>query len=276
MARHLRHPTTEDFEDARAVAHAKRPHSKSGERFLKWSRTAWGFFSGAATLFFILLVWAANIGSCFAPRPAGTRSPLIPHSPGSDSEADGRLASRLEDAWSSLARPDESLTIWIIDDPALNAASLGNGVFVLWRGLVKLSDESLDAVLAHELAHDRLGHARRAADLADVTDFIGNVLGVLSGSDEPTTATLKRWSGNLVIPRYSRQQENEADASAVVLLTRLGYPDGAATMCVAFRYLRAEVGEGGGGWLSSHPGVSDRIRAIRDLHPSLAAQRLCR
>lgn len=250
--------------------------SSTRAKLLRWLHTVWVSLASIVGLVLLLLVWAAQMRGCFVSTPRGTRSPLVPHSPRLRSAADRRLTGRLSNAWASFSPVDEPLTVWIVDDDAVNAASLGDGAFVLWSGLAKLSDASLDAALAHELAHDQLHHARKASDLADVSDFLAEAIGTFSGSDADTTATLKRWSGNLVIPHYSRQQETEADARAVGLLHAMGYPDGAGTMCVALKRLRAEVGEGGGGWFSSHPGLTDRIRAIREAHPTVADNSECR
>ena len=74
--------------------------------------------------------------------------------------------------------------MWVLDDPSINAASFGRGIFVLWTGLVDLTDEQIDAVLAHEFAHDQLQHSKKRAELRDVTDFVGQAIGVLGGRDD--------------------------------------------------------------------------------------------
>jgi predicted Zn-dependent protease len=51
----------------------------------------------------------------------------------------------------------------VIDDPSINAANAGGGEFYVTTGLLqKANDEHLRGVLAHEIAHDDLGHVARA------------------------------------------------------------------------------------------------------------------
>ena len=111
---------------------------------------------------------------------------------------------RLADAWVHSGGSLDSISVWVFDDSTINAASVGDGAFVLWRGLEQLPNDEIDVIYAHEIAHDQLQHARKVADVADVTNFVGDALGTLSGSEEGATATLKRWSGAFVVPRYSR------------------------------------------------------------------------
>src|ERR1041384_1368971 len=56
--------------------------------------------------------------------------------------------------------------VGIMDDPHVNAASAGGGEFYVTSGLLqKASDDQLRGVLAHELAHDDLGHVAKAQAL---------------------------------------------------------------------------------------------------------------
>ncbi len=51
----------------------------------------------------------------------------------------------------------------VIDDPNINAANAGGGEFQVTTGLLqKANDGHLRGVLAHEIAHDNLGHNLRA------------------------------------------------------------------------------------------------------------------
>jgi Zn-dependent protease with chaperone function len=53
-----------------------------------------------------------------------------------------------------------------MDDPHVNAASGGGGEFYVTTGfLQKATDDQLRGVLAHELAHDDLGHVAKAQAL---------------------------------------------------------------------------------------------------------------
>lgn len=63
-------------------------------------------------------------------------------------------------------RPLNQVKVGIMDDSHVNAASAGGGEFYVTTGLLqKANDEHLRGVLAHELAHDDLGHVAKAQAL---------------------------------------------------------------------------------------------------------------
>jgi predicted Zn-dependent protease len=69
-------------------------------------------------------------------------------------------------------RPLDQVKVAILDDPNINAASAGGGEFQVTTGLLqKANDVQLAGVLAHELAHDDLGHVAKAQTL-DLAAFI--------------------------------------------------------------------------------------------------------
>ena len=98
------------------------------------------------------------------------------------------------------------------------------------------------------------GWSRKISDVADVTNFVGDALGTITGSSSSTTKTLKRLAGNFVVPQYGRQQELDADSRGLAILQGLGYRDPGATMCAALRHLRTMVGEGRRRVLHRSPG----------------------
>jgi len=82
---------------------------------------------------------------------------------------DRREAARLKDIMLPLLRATDNpiskkqVRIGLIDDPNINAANAGGGEFYITTGLLKkASDEQLRGVLAHEIAHDDLGHVAKA------------------------------------------------------------------------------------------------------------------
>jgi len=273
LANEFRHPGPEDREPETSLSNGlPKWVSSMGNR----ARSAVGVIGGLIFFGLIGVAWAANIATCFRSAPASRQGDLVPREPRENDSLERRLVIRLANVSLSSGGSPDSGSVWVVDDSAINAASMGHGSFILWRGLGQLPDESLDVVYAHEIAHDQLGHAKKSAELADVTDFVGEALATASGSDVEAGATLKRWSGNFVIPRYSKQQELEADARAVTILSAQGYTKAASTVCIAFIDLRARVGEAGGGFFAEHPGLSDRIHAIAQRYPSTDTDRDCK
>jgi Zn-dependent protease with chaperone function len=154
----------------------------------------------------------------------------------------------------------EQVQVRVMDDPRINAASAGNGEFYVTTGLLnRANDEQLRGVLAHEIAHEDLGHPAKA-------QLIGTGLGLgvmLLEQLIPGSGSVAPVAGALVARGYSRPQEYEADRHAVEILRRAGYSK--ETMADALSWLMKIEGDTGGGFLSSHPATSDRIRNLRAL-----------
>jgi Zn-dependent protease with chaperone function len=148
--------------------------------------------------------------------------------------------------------------VGIMDDPHVNAASAGNGEFYVTTGLLeKANDEQMQGVLAHEIAHDDLGHVAKAQRLGAGLQ-IGMVLldQILPGSGAVTPI-----AGQLIARSYSRKEEYEADKHGAEILQRAGYPKD--VMVNTLTWLSETEGGSGGGFFATHPGTADRIEALK-------------
>lgn len=154
----------------------------------------------------------------------------------------------------------DQVRVRVVDDPNINAGSSGNGEFIVTTGLLnKATDDQLRGVLAHEIAHDHLGHATRV-------QVLGAGLGLGVGLLErliPGSSAVTPIAGALLAHSYSRPQEYEADRHAVKILRRSGYSKD--VMIDTLTWLKRTNGNTGGGILSTHPATSDRIRALQAL-----------
>ncbi|MBM2577251.1 M48 family metallopeptidase [Jannaschia sp. Os4] len=155
-------------------------------------------------------------------------------------------------------------------DPVNGLAAPDGRIFITSGFLRKLragevSSAEMASVVAHELGHVALGHARRR-----MIDFSGQnairvaLAGVL-GRVLPFGVGI--WAANavasLVAARLSRQDEYEADAYASALLVKAGI--GVEPQKSLFRKLERMTGMGGNGmpaWMMSHPKPDERIAAI--------------
>ncbi|WP_220747973.1 MULTISPECIES: M48 family metallopeptidase [Jannaschia] len=155
----------------------------------------------------------------------------------------------------------------------VNGLAAPDGRIFLTRGFVRkyhageVTAAEMASVVAHELGHVALGHARRR-----LIDFSGQnairvvlagVLGRVIPGVGPYIANLL---ASLVAARLSRQDEYEADAYASALLVKAGI--GTGPQKTLFGKLSALTGMGGRGapaWLMSHPKTEDRIAAIETL-----------
>lgn len=154
----------------------------------------------------------------------------------------------------------EEVRLSIVDDPAINAASAGDGHYYVTTGLLnQANDEELRGVLAHEIAHEDLGHPAKAQILGT-----GVSLGVaLLEELFPGSSSVTPLAGTLISSSYTRPLELQADRHAVTLLERAGYSK--RTMVDTLTWLVHTNGDTGGGILSSHPATSERIQALRAL-----------
>lgn len=151
--------------------------------------------------------------------------------------------------------------IGIIDDPQINAANAGGGHFYITRGLLqKASDNQLRGILAHEVAHDDLGHVAKLQTLgAGLSVGIVLLEQLLPGSSAVTPI-----AGELIARGYSRTEEYAADRHGVTILQRAGHSKD--VMIDALSWVAgAANGAGGGGFLSTHPDTEERIARLRDL-----------
>jgi len=151
--------------------------------------------------------------------------------------------------------------IEVVEDPQINAGSAGSGQFIVTTGLLsKANDVHLESVLAHEIAHDDLGHVAKAQALGAGL----NIATVLLDQFLPGSGQLTPIAGTLVIRAYGRNEEYAADLHGVVLLRRI-HPDGKQMMVNTMVWLQQTTGGGGGGFFATHPATNDRIDRIRSM-----------
>jgi len=155
----------------------------------------------------------------------------------------------------------KEVSIGIIDQAEINAANAGGGEFYITSGLLKrANDEQLRGVLAHEIAHEDLGHVAKLQVLGAGLN-IGIVLleQLIPGSSSVTPI-----AGSLIARGYSRNEEFAADRHGVEILQRAGYSKN--VMINALEWVtRTSGGGGGGGFLSTHPATEDRLTELAKL-----------
>jgi len=178
---------------------------------------------------------------------------------------DKRQAQRLYTVMAPLLRAmdrprsPKEIQIGVLDTSEINAANAGGGVFYVTRGLLeKASDDQLRGVLAHEIAHEDLGHVAKL-------ELLGTGIGlgvVLLEHLFPGSSALTPIAGNLITRGYSRSEEFAADRHGVEILRRAGYSK--QVMIDALEWVsRTSGASGGGGFLSTHPATGERIQELR-------------
>jgi predicted Zn-dependent protease len=204
---------------------------------------------------------AMEIASPRGPAPQEAR-----RSP-SSRPLDARQTERVQRVMMPLLRATNNprrlneIRVRVIDDTNINAANAGGGEFQVTTGLLaKANDEHLRGVLAHEIAHDDLGHVARAQTLGTGLN-IGVILleQIIPGSSAVTPV-----AGALIANNYSRSEELEADRHGVEILRRAGYSKEVMIDTLTW-LMRTSGGDRGGSFLSTHPGTGERIDALRKL-----------
>ena len=161
----------------------------------------------------------------------------------------------------------------IIDTPDFNAFSMPGGYIVISSGVIdRLSSEAeLAAVLAHEIVHVEQKHQVRAiekdnrwSDVGDLAftaaDYNKTQSGGYSQNALKNRQLLQAASGvaqNLYTKGLGRDDELDADAKAVVLMTRAGY-DPYAYLSV-LQIIESIDDDKKVLMLATHPKVSERI-----------------
>ncbi|MHB8708178.1 MAG: M48 family metallopeptidase [Desulfuromonadales bacterium] len=149
----------------------------------------------------------------------------------------------------------------VVDDPQINAGSAGSGQFIVTTGLLRqANDAQLEAILAHEIAHDDLGHVAKAQAMGAGL----NIATVLLDQFFPGSGQLTPLVGNLAIRAYGRTEEYAADQHGVVLLRRL-HPNGKEMMVNTMVWLQQTTGGSSGGFFATHPATDDRIDRLRNI-----------
>jgi putative metalloprotease len=157
-------------------------------------------------------------------------------------------------------RPLNKVKLAVTSDQEINAASAGGGEFLVTAGLLqKANDQQLMAVLAHEVAHDDLGHVAKAQALGAGVGIGAIILDQIF----PGTGQIAQIPGALITRSYSRKEEYDADKHGVVLLKRIGQPK--EVMIDTLTWLMQSEGASGGGFFATHPATGDRIEALKKL-----------
>jgi len=174
----------------------------------------------------------------------------------------------------------ERIRVNLYEIDVVNGLAAPDGRIFITRGFYnkyrqgEVTGEELASVIAHELGHVALGHARRR-----MIDFSGQnairvALATVLGRIIPGVGV---WIANtltsLLAARLSRQDEYEADAYASALLVSSGI--GTGPQKSLFAKLENLTGMGGRGtpaWIMSHPKTADRIAAIEAMEARWAKE----
>lgn len=151
-----------------------------------------------------------------------------------------------------------------IKSPTAAAYSDEDATFYFTDGLMRQPDPIIEAVVAHEVAHEVLGHVgtRRKLSLSLTASFAA--LGLFA----PGAGLLDLVVNPLVVRAFGRYQELQADQKAVEILRAMGHRSPRRALARALQTLAEytpKEKEGLGGLLATHPDLDDRLAALEPL-----------
>lgn len=143
----------------------------------------------------------------------------------------------------------------------VNAYATVGGRIRVFHGLLRKldSEQSLAALLAHEIAHVK--HRHVAANMGHGLAMSLVLSVVMPDAAAQTAQGLLGGAAQLALLGYSRDAERQADAEALAAsLALYGHAGGMATLFTVLPRADAATGTA---WLGSHPDTSERLAAVQ-------------
>ncbi|HLI11343.1 MAG TPA: M48 family metallopeptidase [Alphaproteobacteria bacterium] len=173
----------------------------------------------------------------------------------------GRAAlDRLTATLVAAAKPRMTPHFRVINSPVVNALALPGGQILVFKGLIDVTAEpnELAGVLAHELAHEELGHPISIVIERGAGAFlIGLLLGDVVGGSMTVGAAQA-----VLEARFSRDAERAADARGVAILESAGLDPRPFGRFFARLATKDEAASGIPGFLQSHPPSAARAALV--------------
>jgi Zn-dependent protease with chaperone function len=143
----------------------------------------------------------------------------------------------------------------------INAFALPSGDIVILDELVKFckdSDEMIYGILAHEMAHVKLGHSMQ---IIVKSSIVGALVAYFTGDVSSVVSTV---GATILQANYSQEFEKEADLYAKRVMLKNGKdPKHLAEFFIKInKKYRKDKNSSGYGIFSSHPDNDDRVRVL--------------
>ena len=171
-------------------------------------------------------------------------------------------------------QPNLQYTVTILDTADVNAFALPGGYIYVTRGILALASDTSEvaAVLAHEIAHVVLHHARARSNLVHSNELMQKLATGMFGGDGSQAAEKSKLS----LAAFSQAQELAADKEGIQIAGKAGYDPFAASRFLGAmgRFSKFSAGDAAqvDDFLSSHPSTPDRIeKAVETARGSFGA-----
>ncbi len=200
--------------------------------------------------------------------------------------SDAKKTARLQDMVGRISAashlPDLPFEVTLFETNIVNAFAAPGGQMGVFSGLyhpemgLVKDDDELAAVLSHEIAHVTCRHTTEALTREMPIQLILLGAAIYAEAKGKDDLALALGAGflvyhGLILPRYSRRDEAEADAVGLLYMAKAGYDPNAAV-----RIWERAAARGNDSQLlalfSSHPTDKDRAAALRALLPQAMAE----
>jgi len=155
----------------------------------------------------------------------------------------------------------------VIGSNTVNAFCMPGGKIAVYSGLIqqlRLSDDELAMVLGHEMTHAVREHAREQMGKGFVTNGAARLGGLVAagvlGVDPRVTDMVARGGSQLLLLKFSREDETQADLIGMDIAARAGYDPRAAISL--WQKMSALNSNAPNPWMSTHPANQTRIRDL--------------
>lgn len=170
-------------------------------------------------------------------------------------------------------RPDVPYRIAILDHGQPNAVSTPGWLFVT-TGLIRLNPDvdTWAFVLAHEISHTSRRHVAQLLARYQAGQVFSVLIAVLTGA--PAVGDLAQLLLQVSTLGFARELELEADREALRMLVEAGFDPQAAPRALSWFNEVTVRRQENTHWAGTHPGFSDRVRAVQRAYEELTGRGL--
>ena len=177
---------------------------------------------------------------------------------------DAQLAAYVDSVGHRLAKVSELPTLdWhftVLDDPAVNAFAMPGGYIYITRGILAhlQSEAQVAGVLGHEIGHVTARHSAKRITQQQITGLGLGLAGAFSETFRQYSGAAQQALGLLML-KYSREDETQADALGIRYATAAGYdPREIPNTYAMLKRISDAAGSRLPIYLSTHPDPGDR------------------
>jgi predicted Zn-dependent protease len=160
----------------------------------------------------------------------------------------------------------------VVESKELNAWCMPGGKIVVYTGILPVTkdDAGLATVMGHEIGHAIAGHSAERMSQEMATQGVGSLAGAALSKDPQKQSifnTLYGVGSPLMMLKFSRNQELEADKLGLIFMAMAGYNPQNATAFWQRMSAAAAGSQKPAEFLSTHPSDATRIAQIQRAIP---------